>query len=98
MAYEIATSSGLLSSSSAVSANPAELHSFMVTAPTAGSGSITIYDNPSAASGTVLAVMTVEAGSPGACCSFDHPIAANTGIYAAIAGTGVTAVVTYSRQ
>lgn len=98
MAYETATSSGLLSSSAAVTANPALLHSITVSAPSSGSGLVTIYDNPSTNSGTVLAVVSVEAGSPGACCTFDCPINALTGIYADLSGTGVTAVVAYSRQ
>jgi hypothetical protein len=49
-----------------------------------------IYDNPSAASGNILAI-----GTKGDTIFFNQPIAANNGIYVSVSG-GTGAVVYYS--
>jgi len=54
-------------------------------------GTVTIYDNASAASGTILAV-----GKAGDTVVFNNPVVANNGIYVSMTGTGAIAYVTVS--
>lgn len=81
------TSSGTKAASTAIAADGSLLWGVQV----ASGGTATIYDNASAASGTVLAV-----GTPGDTIFFNQPIAANNGIYLSMTGTG--AIVYYSRD
>lgn len=82
-----------VSSSGAVKAAPGELLGVVLAGGTAAS-TVTIYDNPSAASGTVLLVLKCAANE-GAVFSAPAPIRASAGLYAALDGSGATAAVVY---
>ena len=81
------TSSGVKAASVAIVADGALLWGVQCNS----GGTATVYDNATAASGTVLAVATVADTV-----FFNQPIAANAGLYLSMTGTG--AIVYYSRD
>lgn len=89
------TSSGLLSASAAVAARPAIVQSVTVV-PAAADATVVLYDNASAASGTVLAKVFALANGASVSIAFNHPIQASNGIYLDISGASAAAIVTYS--
>ena len=91
------TSSGkITTSTSAVWAMPGTLCEVDVSPPDSGIAVVTLYDNPSAASGTVLALLEIASGTTSAN-EWVGPVVANKGIYAAVTGvtTGVEVVVKF---
>ena len=82
-----------LSASGAVKASPGELLGVILAGGSAAS-TITIYDNPAAASGAVLAVLKCAASS-GITFTAPAPIRAANGLYASLSGSGATACVVY---
>lgn len=96
------TSSGLLAASQAVmggNSSPCSgrLLSIHLIADGTNAATVTIYDNPSAASGLVLAKLSIPAGEtyvdahlPG------DGMVANQGLYASLSGTGAACIVGYS--
>jgi len=76
-----------LSATGVVKASAGRLGSVLVTTVT--SAAITIYDNPSAASGTILCVIPASSAA-GFRVVVDLPV--TTGIYASFAGTGAVAI------
>lgn len=90
-----ATSSGLKAASTAILASPGRLKGLFVGADGTNAATAIIYDNPSAASGTVLCKIIVDAGATAEIA--DHmDVVANRGIYLALSGTGAEAVVHYT--
>lgn len=87
-------SSGILNSSAAVLAGEGRVKSVVVLTDGTNAGTVIIYDNPTAASGTVLAKF-VTAGADLTGGAVNLNILARTGIYASISGTGCTAIVHY---
>lgn len=79
--------------SGVLAAYPALLSSFILTAGDAADASAILYDNASAASGTVLArlkaVQKTSASAP-----FPQPVKAASGIYLALTGTDATVDIT----
>lgn len=88
-----ATSSGLLSADAAVATKSAKIHSVILIGGS-DAATVTVYDNPSAASGTVLVKLACAAGASEV---YHAPvgIVVNNGIYVDVSGTGVGAVVHY---
>jgi hypothetical protein len=86
-------SSGLLSASGAISANPGGLTGISCFTNGAANATLTIYDNASAGSGTVLAQISVPGASLCASQSFPSNVKAVNGIYATLAGTGASYIV-----
>lgn len=88
-------STGALAASGVVLAEDGLLTSLQVFTDGTNAATVTIYDNPTAASGTILSKISV----PGATLydSFVPTISidATTGIYASIAGTGASMIVHY---
>lgn len=92
------TSGGRITSSAVVSNAPGRLHGIVAEADGTNAATITIYDNASAASGTILAKIIVDA-------TLTHEnlilpevgIEANNGVYCEISGTGAAAIVYYSK-
>ena len=91
-----ATSSGEKTSSSAILAMPGALRSVSVTADNTNQATVIIYDNASAASGTILARIIVDAGLVYETFIPPTPIVALNGLYASISGTGAACVVHYT--
>lgn len=92
------TSSGLLSSDSVVSNMPGRLHCVTVLTDGANAATVVVYDNASAASGTVLAKIIVAAADRSAVFSpHDEGIVVNNGIYLDITGTGAEAIVHFNK-
>lgn len=94
---EVATSSGLKSSSAVIAARPARLLGLQVLADGTNAATVIIYDNASAASGTILAKVIVDATLTAQDARIPLcGVAANNGIYASISGTGAECIVHYS--
>lgn len=83
----ISESSGTKSASGVILGAGGYLCSIDIDPPASGSATLIIYDNPSAASGTVLSRMTVQAGQNSINVNLNAPQIANSGIYAALTGT-----------
>jgi hypothetical protein len=82
-----AQSSGEITSDQAVVATAGWLTAVQIT-PNGGAGTVILYDNASAASGTVIYRGSVADGNtyPGGR-NFDHPVKFNNGIYADVGAT-----------
>ncbi len=87
-------SSGLLSASGVISAGPCGLAGVSCFTNGTNAGTLTIYDNASAASGTVLAQLAVPAANLGAQIMFPANVKAVNGVYASLSGTGASFIVT----
>jgi hypothetical protein len=75
----------------------AKLHGVYVISDASNVASVVIYDNPSAASGTVLAKLSIPASTTAPqFITFNHPITASTGLYADVSGTGANYIVYFS--
>ena len=89
-----ANSSGLKSSSAAITTKPARLVSVIAIADGTNAATVTIYDAASA-TGTALAQIIVDAGLTYEMFQCDDGVMANTAIYCDISGTGAKAIVHY---
>lgn len=87
------TSSGLQTADAVISATPAAVHSVTVIGDGTNAATVVIYDNASAASGTVLAKVVVDAGLTFEHITFDLPAEGSKGIYADVTGTGAEYIV-----
>lgn len=95
MSLETAKSSGDLAvGTTAVVARPAELTGILLT-PAAADCSVVVYDNKSAASGTVIARVTALANTATASAFINIPVEALNGLTVVVAGAGATAIVHY---
>lgn len=90
------TSSGLKSSSAVVINRPARLHGVIAIADGTNAATVTIYDNASAAAGTELAQIIVDATLTYESFNLEGGIEAKNGLYVALAGTGAKAIVLFS--
>jgi hypothetical protein len=57
-----------------------------------------VYDNASAGSGTVLAILSAPASAATAIIPFDSPIYAKAGLTATVAGTGAQGQLYFQRE
>ena len=88
---EPCTSSGQLAvGTSTVYAHPALLYQVTLN-PAAAVCSVTVYDNASAGSGTVLAVLNSPASGASVTFYTSAPVMCKNGITVVVAGTGATA-------
>ena len=92
---EGATSSGLQTGDAAIYARPSSVTSITLISDNTNACTVVLYDNASAATGTVLAKLSVKATDSMQFAHFDAPIIANNGIYADVTGTGAAYIVTY---
>lgn len=97
MINDPADSSGLKTADAVICARPCILHSIQVTADNTNAATIVLYDHASAASGTVLAKIIVDATTTYADFTSLAGIQANNGIYADVTGTGAEYIVHFSR-
>lgn len=91
-----AKSSGSQTADAAIAARTSVLHSAILIADGTNAASIIIYDNPSAASGTVLARISIPAGGTYQLFHSMSGVEAFTGIYADVTGTGAVYIIHYS--
>lgn len=92
-----ATSSGLKSADAAIMAAPGKLRGLQVIADGTNAATVIIYDHASAASGTVLCKVVVDAGATYEVAMPDGGIVVNNGIYLDIGGTGAECIVYFDR-
>lgn len=85
--------SGELAASAIVSNAPGAFASLSVTADGTNTADVTVYDNASAASGTVIAHVVVPANSKFDMLHLTVPCEVRNGLYASISGTGAKCVV-----
>lgn len=92
-----ARSSGLLSVGTTVVSNTANtLSGVIVLSDTVNTATITVYDNASAASGTVLAKLTATVNTGANSLALVTPIRAENGLTVVVAGTGTpTGIILY---
>ncbi len=88
-----AVSSGVKSASAAISSVPALLVGFSVTTNGTDNATLTLYDNASSASGTVIGQATVLGSQMNYNLAYNIPVKASNGIYLSLSGTGATALV-----
>lgn len=98
MKPQLVTPSGSIGVTAAtvVSNSPSALHSIILTAA-AAAATIIVYDSASAASGTVLASLTVLTGTS-ASVPFHCPLNCLKGITVAVTGVAATAFLSYSKE
>ena len=92
-----ARSSGLLSAGTTTVSNTANtLSGVIVLSDTVNTATITVYDNASAASGTVLAKLTATVNTGANSLALVTPIRAENGLTVVVAGTGTpTGIILY---
>lgn len=96
--HQPVTSSDLKSADAAISAIGAYLHGVMLISDGTNTASITIYDNATAASGLVLAKISIAATTAAPTyVTFNNPVSANKGIFADVSGTGANYIVYFSQ-
>lgn len=93
-----ALTSGLKTADAAILNQSGHLHSLMVIADGTNAATVVLYDNASAASGTVLAKIIVDATSTFESFTALEGIECANGIYADVTGTGAEYVVHYSKS
>jgi hypothetical protein len=92
------TSSGLRTSDGIISNAPGRLHGICVGANGTDAATVIIYDNASAATGTVLAKVIVDATATHENIVLpEQGVEALNGLYLDIGGTGAECVVYYSK-
>lgn len=92
-----ATTSGVISADGVVTDRPARIMSVTLI-PAAAASSIILYDNASAASGTVLAQLSAVANGASVHWSVTAGVVCNFGIYADITGASANAIVYYAAE
>ena len=93
-----AVSSGILSSSAVVVARPARLTDLAVFTNGTNAVTVILYDNATAASGTVIGKIIVPGSAYSGGLVIPVPVKAASGIYCSISGTGGSAIVFYDPQ
>lgn len=92
------TSSGRKTSDAAICGRPCVVKSLILEGDGTNAASVILYDNATAASGTVLAKLLLSASSD-SCIVFDggpEGIECSNGIYADVAGTGAAYIVHFA--
>ena len=91
------TSSGLKSANAAIMPAAGRLLSVSIIGDGTNPCTLTIYDNPSAASGLVLAKVALAAGEAASGVHLPNDgMVANQGLYAVVSGTGAEYIIGYS--
>lgn len=88
-----ANSSGLKVADAVICVRPCKLKSIQLLADGTNAATVVLYDNASAASGTVIAKVIVDATSTYEWFTSDAGIVCNNGIYADVTGTGAEYIV-----
>ena len=86
-------SSGLKTTDAAIAVGRNRINAITLIADGINSGSVVVYDNASAASGTVLGKVTALAGQGTVHVIFENPVIAEDGIYADVTGTNANYII-----
>ena len=87
--------SGLLQSSAVVSSKPVAITSFEVLTDGSNAATVTVYDNATTGSGTVISKIVCTGAANFCGQTWDVPRYCSNGIYVSISGTGAGAIVEY---
>lgn len=87
------TSSGLRAADAAIAGMPSQIFGIQVITDGTNAATLTIYDNAAAASGEVLAKISVAGADRSQSVVYEHGIVANNGIYCDVSGTGAEYIV-----
>lgn len=100
MSYDPSTSSGSLTAAAGTTAvsTMAGMLTAVVLNPGSAASSVTVYDNATTGAGTVLWAFVGAANGTSIASEFSCPIACSKGITAVVAGTGATAVLSYTQS
>jgi dienelactone hydrolase len=90
-----ATTSGLKTADAAIAVGVNRVNTLTILTDGTNAATVVLYDNPSAASGTVLAKGICIGADRTLHMVFENPVKASTGIYADVTGTGAEYIVTY---
>lgn len=93
---ETCQSSGLLSADAVISNAPARIHGITLIQASAAC-SVVIYDNASAASGTVVAQVNNVVNATSVFFGFNTPVECLNGAYADVTGTGASFIVHFNK-
>lgn len=93
MALVAYDTSGLKTSSAAIMTQRGYLCGAIILTDGDNDGTVTLYDNASAGSGTVLAKLNLPGADLSGAVMFPLPVACANGVYCTIAGTGCNAIV-----
>lgn len=88
-------SSGLKTANAVIASGKNRINSVTLITDGTNAGTIVIYDNASAASGTVLAKVKCSGAGLVQHVVFENPVVAQDGIYADVTGTGAEYIVYY---
>ena len=88
-------SSGLQTTSKVIATGKNRINAISFLGDGTNPGTLTVYDNPSAASGKVLAKATTKSTDIQNHIIFTFPVVAENGIYAQVTGTGAAYIVYY---
>lgn len=94
MSFGASKSSDLLTADAVIAARPCYITGVNII-PAAAASTIVIYDNASAASGTVVAKVTAVANGESVLHQFDSPIECLKGAYADVTGASAGFIVYY---
>ena len=83
---------GQQTTSKVISAAPVLLDGVLIITDGTNAATLTLYDNNSAASGTVVFKAVVAGSVNSAYFPFPNPLRTNAGLYAAVSGTGASYV------
>jgi hypothetical protein len=86
-------SSGLKSADAAICTYKNRINAVTLITDGTNAASVVLYDNASAASGTVLAKVTASGAQNTVHVIFDNPVLAQSGVYADVTGTGAEYIV-----
>lgn len=86
-------SSGLKTADAVIQTGRNRINAITLIADGTNAASVVVYDNPSAASGLVLAKVTALAGEGTVHVIFENPVVAENGLYADVTGTGAGYIV-----
>ncbi len=96
--HQPVTNSGSKTADGVICAIPCYLHGVVLQNDGTNASSVVVYDNASAASGTVIAKLALPASSTTLThpLVFSHPVIANNGLYIDVTGTGCAVHVYYA--
>ena len=85
--------SDLLTANTAICAGVNRINAVTLITDGTNAATVTVYDNPSAASGKVVAKATASGAQNTVQLKFTNPVYCETGIYAVVSGTGAAYIV-----
>lgn len=88
-------SSGLKTADAVIQTGRNRINAVTLITDGTNAASVIVYDNPSAASGLVLAKVTASGAQNTMHVIFENPVAAEDGLYADVTGTGAGYIVYY---